>query len=86
MFKNVLYFAWEKYKYGWHSDFWEEGHSMFDYLMFELKARDVISDLIKLLEEASPFRLIEKDGVITNALKIIYRDLLNKIEKGEIKI
>ena len=85
MYKNVLYFAWEKYKYGWHSDFWEEGHSMFDYMMFEMKARDVISELNEVLKESSPFRMIEKNGAITKALIDICEDLLKKLDSGEIK-
>ena len=85
MYKNVLYFAWEKYKYGWHSDFWEEGHSMFDYMMFEMKARDVISDMNEVLKQSSPFRMIEKNGAITKALIDICEDLLKKLDSGEIK-
>ena len=85
MYKNVLYFAWEKYKYGWHSDFWEEGHSMFDYMMFEMKARDVISELNEVLKESSPFRMIEKNGAISKALMSICEDLVKKLDSGEIK-
>lgn len=85
MYKNVLYFAWEKYKYGWHSDFWEEGHSMFDYMMFEMKARDVISELNEVLKETSPFRMIEKNGAISKALMAICEDLVKKLDRGEIK-
>ena len=37
MYKIALYFAWEKYNYGCHSDFWKEGDSMFEYMMFEMQ-------------------------------------------------
>ena len=86
MYKNVLYFAWEKYKYGWHSDFWKEGDSMVNYMMFELQAREIINDLNKVLKESSPFRMIERNGAITKDLIVIFEDLLSKIDKGSITI
>lgn len=86
MYKNVLYFAWEKYKYGWHSDFWKEGDSMFEYMMFEMRVRDIINDLVKVLKESSPFQMIEKNGAITKDLIIIFEDLLSKIDEGSITI
>ena len=41
--KLPLFFAWQKYKYGWHSDFWKEGDSTFEYMFFELKAEEIIT-------------------------------------------
>ena len=79
MYKNVLYFAWEKYKYGWHSDFWKEGDSMVNYMMFELQAREIINDLNKVLKESSPFRMIERNGAITKDLIVIFEDLLTQL-------
>lgn len=80
MFKNVLFLAWEKYDYGWHSDFWSEGDSMADYLMFEIQAKDIIKELIKVLEWQSPFNSLETDGAITKGLLPIYNALLTKLE------
>ena len=85
-FKNVLFFAWEKYKYGWHSDFWEEGDSMIDYMMFEVNAENIISDLIIVLKTKSPFELLEKDGVITNGLLSVFQSLQEDLQQGKIKV
>lgn len=85
-FKNVLFFAWEKYKYGWHSDFWEEGDSMIDYMMFEVNAENIISDLISVLKTKSPFELLERNGAITNGLLSVYQSLQTDIKQGEIKV
>ena len=85
-FKNVLFFAWEKYKYGWHSDFWEEGDSMLDYMMFEVNAENIISDLIIVLKTKSPFELLEKDGAITNGLLSVYQSLQEDLQQGKIKV
>lgn len=85
-FKNVLFFAWEKYKYGWHSDFWEEGDSMIDYMMFEVNAENIISDLIIVLKTKSPFELLEKDGAITNGLLSVYQSLQTDLQQGKIKV
>ena len=85
-FKNVLFFAGEKYKYGWHSDFWEEGDSMIDYMMFEVNAENIISDLIIVLKTKSPFELLEKDGAITNGLLSVYQSLQVDLQQGKIKV
>lgn len=85
-FKNVLFFAWEKYKYGWHSDFWQGGDSMLDYMMFEVNAENIISDLITVLETKSPFRLLEKDNAITNGLLSVYRSLQADFQQGRIHV
>ena len=78
MYKNPLLMAWQIYKYGWHSDFWEEGHSMFDYMLFETQAREITSELIKTLEENSPFAQFERCSLITNGLLHVYRHLLTQ--------
>lgn len=72
MFKNVLYFAWEKYGFGWHSDFCEEGDTMMDYMMFELHAKEIIDDLVNVLKTNSPFERLEHEGSITKPLIEIY--------------
>ena len=78
MYKNPLLMAWQIYKYGWHSDFWEEGHSMFDYMLFETQAREITGELIKTLEENSPFAQFERCSLITNGLLHVYRHLLTQ--------
>ncbi|MBQ7057584.1 MAG: hypothetical protein IJM84_06530 [Bacteroidaceae bacterium] len=65
--KNELYqypllFAWEKYHYGAHWDFWEEGHSMFEYLMFESRAKEIIPQLIaEVSQQKSNFHPMYKE-------------------------
>lgn len=86
MYKIALYFAWEKYNYGCHSDFWKEGDSMFEYMMFEMQPAEIINDLIISLKESSPFRMIERNGLITNGLITIYEDLIKKLHSGKIQI
>ena len=71
--KNALYYCWEKLGCGHHSDFWKEGDSMFDYMMFELGPEERINAIINLLEESSPFAPIERNSAITNALLSIFR-------------
>lgn len=78
LYKNPLLAAWQLYKYGWHSDFWDEGASMSSYMMFELRAKEMIKDLTKTLEEDSPFTSIERNSAITNGLLHIYRHLIKQ--------
>ena len=82
MYKNPLLMAWQLYKYGWHSDFWEEGHSMFDYMLFETRAKEITSELIKTLEENSPFAQFERCSLITNGLLHVYRHMLKQDLSG----
>ena len=86
MFKNILYFAWEKYGFGWHSDFRKGGDSMIDYMMFELRAQEIVNDLITVLQSSSPFEKIEKDGAITNSLIAIYSKIINDLSSGNINL
>lgn len=83
MFLNPLYYAWEKMKYGWHTDLLNEGDSMFGYLMFEADIHGNIDNSIKCLENGSPFTGIEKDGIITSSLLAIFRTIKNKLNSGE---
>lgn len=77
-FTYPLFMAWQVYHYGWHSDFWKEGDSMFGYMFFEMQAKKVVTDLIKLLEEHSPFAMLERDSAITNGLLKVYKHLLTQ--------
>lgn len=78
MYKMPLYMAWQVYNYGWHSDFWKEGDSMLGYMMFEGRAKEIIPELIKTLEEESPFANFEQSSMITNGLLKVYRHLLTQ--------
>lgn len=78
MYKNPLLMAWQVYNYGWHSDFWEEGDSMFDYMMFSVNAEEIIKELIKTLENQSPFAQMERFSAITNGLLHVYRHVFTQ--------
>lgn len=85
-FKMPLYCAWQAYKYGWHTDFMEEGDSLFPYLMFESKAEDMLNDLIRLLKDESPFAMLERNGAITNGLTLVFSRLLRDIKSEVVKL
>lgn len=76
MYMLPLLKAWEVYHYGSHTDFWEEGESMFDYMMFEVRAEEMIKALIDSLHKQSPFAAIERNSAITNGLIKVYNHLL----------
>lgn len=78
MYKSPLLKAWEVYHYGSHSDFWKEGDSMFDYMMFEVQAKEMTRKLIVSLLQDSPFTAIEQNSAITNGLLKVYRHLLTQ--------
>lgn len=78
MYKLPLLKAWEVYHYGSHSDFWKEGDSMFEYMMFEIKAKEMTKELVKFLNQQSPFSAIECNSAVTNGLLKIYRHLLTQ--------
>lgn len=79
MFLNPLLKALEVYKFGDHTDYWKEGDSMMDYMMFEINAKEIISKLIMILETQSPFFIFESNGKITNGLLRVYRDMIKRI-------
>ncbi|MFI3297879.1 MAG: hypothetical protein R3Y59_09720 [bacterium] len=85
-FKLPLFFAWQRYKYGWHSDFWNEGDSMLEYMLFETDVENSITKLQDILNNDSPFMCIEKDGTITKTLLSIYYQILSDLKNKIIKV
>lgn len=77
LFTFPLFMAWEAYHYGCKEDFLKEGGMMPGYF-FELKAKETITDLIELLEEYSPFAMMESNSAITNGLLKVYKHLLTQ--------
>ena len=75
IYKLPLLGAWQLYQYGWHSDFWKEGDSMFEYMTFQMRAAEILPQLIQSLEEESPFTNFERNSIITNGLLHVYRHL-----------
>ena len=75
MYKLPLLGAWQIYQYGWHSDFWKEGDSMFEYMTFQIRAAEMLPQLILSLEKESPFANFERNSIITNGLLHVYRHL-----------
>lgn len=86
VYKNPLLFAWEKFKYGWHSDFWKEGDSMFEYDMFLFNAKDHLEKAIMSLERQSVFKEFEYDKEISDSLIRIYKELLKRLDNGSLTI
>lgn len=64
----------------------KEGDSLFPYMMFESKAIEMLTDLIKLLETESPFTLLERNGAVTKGLLQIYRQMIADLKSGKIEI
>lgn len=85
-FKIPLCFAWQGYKYGWHTDFCKEGDSLLPFMMFEMNIQKNTKDLIDLLKSNSPFSQIERNSAITNALIHIYTTFIKDIDNKTIKI
>lgn len=83
LFKNPLRQAWQVYHYGWHSDFWEEGDSMFEYMMYEVKAKEMLQDLVKSLSSESLFDAFPGGHKITEGLLKVYKHLLTQDLSGE---
>lgn len=46
MLENVLLYCWETLGYGNHYDFWEEGDSMFEYMMLSLSSRETLQNVL----------------------------------------
>lgn len=80
-----LYFAWQGYKYGWHTDFCKEGDSLIPFMMFEADMKNNVNNLITALRQQSPFADIEKNSAITKGLISIYSIFLTDLEKGKFK-
>ena len=78
LFLNPLYLAWQVYNYGWHSDFWEEGDSMWEFMSYEVDVETTTNEFISLLETNSPFVLFEHNCEITDGLLKVYRHLLTQ--------
>ena len=57
---------------------------MFGFMMFEVRAEEIINQLINVLETQSPFSLLERDGVITKGLLKVYRHFLTQNWKSKI--
>jgi hypothetical protein len=86
MFKLPLYCAWQLYKYGWHTDFLQEGDSLMPYMSFEIDAIKKTTELIEVLKSSSPFSYFERDSMITDGLIYVYSQLVKGLRSGELKI
>jgi len=85
-FKMPLYYAWQGYDYGWHTDFCKEGDSLFPFMMFEMDIKNKTQQLIDILKDQSPFSQIERKSAITNSLISIYSRFIKDLDKGVISI
>ena len=82
-FKLPLCFAWQGYKYGWHTDFCDEGESLVPFMMFEMEAESRTRELINVLSENSPFAQISPH--LTGELIKVYNHFVKSIQDGSIK-
>ncbi len=85
-FKFPLYFAWQGYKYGWHTDWCKEGDSLLPFMLFEADAKKYTQSLLDQLRSESPFACIERNSAITDCLIAIYTAFICDIDNGTIKI
>lgn len=85
-FKFPLYFAWRGYGYGWHTDFCEEGESLFPYMVFESDLRKNTQDQLDTLKTNSPFAHFEPNSEITNMLIAIYSTFIKDIDEGNLSL
>lgn len=85
-FKFPLFFAWQGYKYGWHTDWCKEGDSLFPFMMFEANMKNNTQDLIDMLQTQSPFVYFERNSAITKTLIAIYKTFINDIDNNTIKV
>ena len=86
LYKIPLCFAWQGYKYGWHTDFSKEGDSLFAFMMFETDIKKNTQDLIAQLKTQSIFDQIEDDSPLTRSLISIYKTFLSDLDSGTIKL
>ena len=85
-FKFPLFFAWQGYKYGWHTDWCKEGDFLFPFMMFEVDMVKNTQGLLEILQTESPFAGIERNSTITNTLVAIYTAFINDIKNKTIKL
>ncbi len=81
VYQYPLLFAWEKYGYGAHWDFWEEGHDMLQYVMFEHRIKDIIPQLIEAVNVQKEYFHPRYKDVLD-----VYDKLRRDLENGTIKI
>ena len=79
LLENALFYTWEELGCGHHTDFYEEGDSMFGYLMFLGGAKERISALLELLENQSPFEVCRDDLQVTERFLSVFRKVLKKL-------
>lgn len=84
-FKMPLYYAWQGYKFGWHTDFCEEGDSLEPFMMFELNMKGITQKLVDILRNQSPFTMFEENSAITGSLIAVYTAFLNDLNCGKFK-
>lgn len=84
MFKFPLLFAWQGYKYGWHTDFCEEGDSMIPFHMFQMDIKGKTQQMIDSLKTDSLFNYVSQYSSIPSELIRVYTHFLDSIDNGSI--
>lgn len=75
MLENMLLFCWETLGYGNHWDFWEEGDSMFDYMMLTLSPREALQDVINGLKTDDSDDILMLPSAKSRLMSIIIKTL-----------
>jgi hypothetical protein len=85
VFETPLLFAWEKFGYGYHSDFWTDGANMFVYMGFEMNPTEQLQKTIIAWEENPPKSFFGPRGeMISSRVGEIYHLLAGDLEQNEI--
>lgn len=76
MLENVLLYCWETLGYGEHYDFWDEGDSMFEYMMLSMSPRETIQHVVSVLKNCNDEVLVlptAKSRMLTVLIKTLNR-------------
>jgi hypothetical protein len=81
IYKTPLLFAWEKFNYGFHTDFWKEGDSMATYFNFAVRPREILDSIIQVWKSEPPSSFLGKDAdTLSKRIINIYEILLEELK------
>lgn len=83
IFKYPLLYVWQKYGFGCDDDVWDEDEDMMPYQMFVGQIRNILPELIMMLNTESPFAQVGLGhDNITRDLLLILNDLYMRLRKN----
>lgn len=83
-YKYILYYIWQKYKFGRDEEVWIEGESMLPYHIIISNIKENTDELLLMLCNANPFKLLSNGTAITQLLHRILGDLQTRLHEGRI--